>query len=241
MTRVDVAVLVLAAGRGVRLGRGDKAFVVLRGKTLLERAVATGRPFGRVAVAVPPGRVQEAKAVCPPGTTIIEGAETRAASLRRLLGVASAPLVMIHDVAHPLASAALFRAVLTAAQDAEGAIAALAPTDFVYQDGGTQEVDGRPAIAERVSGAWIAQSPKAFRRELLSAGYALADERRALDPAWEDPGSLELVQLAGGRVITVPGEARNLKITDAEDLQLAEALLSVDGSDDQPREPRESV
>jgi len=241
VTRVDVAILVLAAGRGVRLGRGDKAFVVLRGKTLLERAVATCRPFGPIAVAVPPGRVDEATAVCPPGTTVIEGAETRAASLRRLLGVASAPLVMIHDVAHPLASPALFRAVLAAAKDADGAIAALRPTDFVYRDGSTQEVDGRPAIAERVSGAWVAQSPKAFRRELLNAGYALADERRAIEAAWEDPGSLELVQLAGGRVITVPGEARNLKITDAEDLPLAEALLSLDVSEDQPRGPNESV
>jgi 2-C-methyl-D-erythritol 4-phosphate cytidylyltransferase len=79
--RVDV--LVLAAGRGERLGVGDKAFLHLGGMTLLERALAGCQVAGGpLFVAVPAGRVADAKALSPPGTAIIEGGPTRSATLR---------------------------------------------------------------------------------------------------------------------------------------------------------------
>jgi 2-C-methyl-D-erythritol 4-phosphate cytidylyltransferase len=139
--------------------------------------------------------------------------------------------VLIHDVVHPFASAQLFRAVLAAVDETGAAIASLRPTDFVYRNADVGE-RGPGVVAERVEGAWIAQSPKAFRRDILEQGYGLLEARSAggstvhRDSPSGDPGSLDLLRLAGGRVVTVPGDVRNIKITTAEDLRHAESLLN---------------
>ncbi len=68
---------------------------------------------------------------------------------------------------------------------------------------------------------WRAQTPQGFPRSMLERAYRLARERgeRATDDA-------ALVEAAGDPVTLVPGSARNLKITTAEDLQLAECLAA---------------
>jgi len=61
------------------------------------------------------------------------------------------------------------------------------------------------------------QTPQAFRAAALRAAHAGGPE------ATDDSA---LVEAAGGRVVVVPGEAGNLKLTHPEDLVLATALLS---------------
>jgi 2-C-methyl-D-erythritol 4-phosphate cytidylyltransferase len=60
------------------------------------------------------------------------------------------------------------------------------------------------------------QTPQAFRRAALAAAHA--DDGVGTDDA-------TLVEAAGGTVVVVEGEARNLKLTRAGDLDLARALI----------------
>ena len=71
--------------------------------------------------------------------------------------------------------------------------------------------------AER-EGLWRAQTPQAFRAEVLEAAYAAwpADETPTDDSS--------VVERAGGRVRLIPGDPRLLKLTYAEDFPLAESL-----------------
>jgi 2-C-methyl-D-erythritol 4-phosphate cytidylyltransferase len=227
----EVEILIQAAGRGDRLGLGDKAFVRLAGLTLLERAIAACSLIeAPMIVALPPGRLDDARPLCPPRSRLIEGDSSRSRTLRRLLAASAAPLLLLHDVVHPLAPPRLFPLVLAAAAQAGAAAAAFRPSEFVYRD-----VDGATAlpgaIAERVLAAWVAQSPKAFVREFLERGIRTHGERLRDASGGDsgmhsdDPGALELVVLGGGRVATVAGEAENVKVTTPADLDWAARML----------------
>ena len=77
MSNAAVDGIVLAAGRGDRLGLGPKAWLTLGGRTLLERAVATMRLVAdRVTVGVAAGDVERAQAVCGADAVVVAGGAT---------------------------------------------------------------------------------------------------------------------------------------------------------------------
>jgi 2-C-methyl-D-erythritol 4-phosphate cytidylyltransferase len=62
----------------------------------------------------------------------------------------------------------------------------------------------------------VVQTPQAFRAGALRAAHA----RQAVDT-----DDAALVEAAGGKVVVVDGERRNLKLTLADDLELAQTLI----------------
>ena len=68
-----------------------------------------------------------------------------------------------------------------------------------------------------------ALTPQCFRYELLREAFQNADVN---DPSLTDESAL--VEQLGKRVSIVEGSARNIKITTAEDLAIAEAILAAD-------------
>jgi 2-C-methyl-D-erythritol 4-phosphate cytidylyltransferase len=127
---------------------------------------------------------------------------------------ASAGIVVVHDGARPFASPALFRAVVDAVVGgADGAVPALPVTDTVKRvapGGVVQETLDR---AELVT----VQTPQAFAAGVLRAAHAAGAE--ATDDA-------ALVEAAGGRVVAVPGEVGNRKLTLPADLTWAEERVT---------------
>jgi 2-C-methyl-D-erythritol 4-phosphate cytidylyltransferase len=121
-------------------------------------------------------------------------------------------VVVVHDAARPLASRRLFDLVVHAVVDgADGAVPALAISDTVKRVRGER-------VVETVSrdGLVAVQTPQAFRATVLRAAHRVG----AIDT-----DDAALVEADGGTVVVVEGERRNLKLTRAEDLQVAEALL----------------
>jgi 2-C-methyl-D-erythritol 4-phosphate cytidylyltransferase len=124
----------------------------------------------------------------------------------------SAAIVVVHDAARPLAPPGLFEAVIAAVRDgADAAVPALPVPDTV------KRVEG-DHVVETVSrdGLVAAQTPQAFRADALRAAYAAGGD--ATDDA-------ALIEAAGGRVVVVPGEPANLKVTTPADLVIAAALV----------------
>lgn len=207
---MGVWAVVAAAGEGRRFG-GLKQAELLQGRRVLDWSVEAARSVAAgVVVVVPPGgalAVADADAV-------VAGKERRADSVRAGLSAvpASAGIVVVHDAARPLASPALFRAVVSAVvAGADGAIPGLPLTETV------KRVDRQTVVAtiER-DGLVAAQTPQAFRADVLRAAHE--GDPDATDDA-------RLVESLGKRVVVVPGERRNLKLTVAEDLAVARALL----------------
>jgi len=211
--------LIVAAGRGERLGAGGpKALVELAGRPLVQWSIdALSRVEGmqRVVVAMPPGTQ------APSGVTVVEGGATRSESVRRALAAAAGgDPVVVHDAARPLLSVELAQAVIAALErdpSADAAIAALPVTDTV------KRVDREGVVAKTLdrSELWAVQTPQVFRRAALERALRVPAEilARATDDA-------SLLERAGGRVIVVRSSAENLKVTTPLDLEVAEMLLA---------------
>ncbi len=210
--------IVVAGGEGRRFG-GKKQFERIGGRLVVEWAVDAARTAAEgVVLVVPPEYVEDAS--CHAGcTAVVAGGPTRAASVRA--GLAQVPdtaeIVIVHDAARPLASPRLFAAVIGAVlAGSDAAIPCIPVADTLkrVRDGWVvSTVDRR--------GLGAVQTPQAFRTAVL---------RRAHHGEPEATDDAALVEALGGSVAVVEGEARNRKITDADDLALACSWLVDSGT-----------
>ena len=203
--------IVLAAGSGSRFG-GLKQFAMLGGRTLLDRVVTTAAQVcDGVVVTVPQG------AAWTPARpmTVVPGGASRAASVR--CGLAAIPegvgIVVVHDAAHPLASRALFEAVIARVRDgADGAVPVLAGTEAIARVEAGRLLSTAPARNYH-----LVQTPHAFRTAALRALHA--DHPEASDEA-------SLFVARGHIIVTVPGDPRNIHVSTEDDLEVAVRLLA---------------
>ena len=213
--------LIVAAGRGERLGSGrPKALVPLCGRPMLEWSVAALRAVAQVktiVVALPADALDAA----PEGTVAVAGGRQRSHSVRNALAVCTAgDPVIVHDAARPLVTPALFAQALEELElhpGADAVIAAAPVADTIKEVGGDGATVQRTLDRSRL---WAVQTPQVFRRAALEQALACPDEEldRATDDAW-------LVERAGGTVRVLGADPGNLKITTREDLRVAELLL----------------
>jgi 2-C-methyl-D-erythritol 4-phosphate cytidylyltransferase len=222
--RGDVAVLVPAAGAGLRLGPGGpKALRLLAGEPLLVHAIrrVAGAPTVRLIVVAAPaaeaGAVRDLLAPIAPVTVVAGGAERQESVARALAEVpAEVGIVLVHDAARALTPPQLIESVAAAVRGGHpAAIPVLPVVDTI------KEVDPDERVLGTVDRAVLrsVQTPQGFRRDVLVAAHA-----GAADPLTDDAG---LVEKAGVPVTCVPGSELALKITRPLDLILAEALLHV--------------
>ena len=227
---MNAAAILLAAGRGERLGAdAPKGFVELEGRPLLAHAVETVAGCSAielVVAAVPRGLEDAARAYLTPlgrPGIVVAGGATRQASVAAGLAAVSAEhgpfdAIVVHDVARPLATAALFEAVLAGLADADGVIPGIPVPDTIKR-----VRDGTVVETVRREGLVAVQTPQAFRTEALDLAHAAA--RRDGVEATDDAALLERL---GRPVAVIRGDPRNIKVTGPEDLVLA-ALLAPSG------------
>lgn len=216
-------VLVVAAGRGTRLGAAiPKQYLALAGKPVLCHsldALARHPAIGGVRVVFnPDDRALYDAAVA--GLDLldpIEGGAARQESVRRgleSLAEFAPDRVLIHDGARPFLDGATIDRVIAALDDALGAIPALPVRDTVKRgsDGLVSETLDRTNL-------WRAQTPQGFRyAEILSAHRQAA----GLDL----PDDAAVAERAGMAVKLVAGSDANFKVTTADDLAEAERRLA---------------
>jgi 2-C-methyl-D-erythritol 4-phosphate cytidylyltransferase len=200
-------------------------------------AFASAEAIERAIVAAPPGREAEVRELAPDGLelAVVDGGDTRAESVGRALAGVESELVAVHDAARPLVTAELIEAVLRrldGRSDAAGVIAASPLTDTVKRAREPRPARGDferggPTVAKTESRdhLWAAQTPQAFRTAALREAHKAAPQRLAA--ATDDA---MLVEKAGGKVLIEPAPLRNLKVTTADDMRLAELLLNEPGS-----------
>ncbi|MEP6481420.1 MAG: 2-C-methyl-D-erythritol 4-phosphate cytidylyltransferase [Rhodoglobus sp.] len=215
----DVAVIVVAAGSGTRLGLGKpKAFAEIGGVTILHRALRTVRQWdatAQVIVVAPHSHLDVARAIAQDGTTIVPGGATRQDSVAAGL-VALEPsvrLVLVHDAARALTTVAQFERVVRAVrQTGAGVIPSLPVRDTLKRvAAGTviETLDREPLVH--------VQTPQGFPRTELVEAYEKASTEFTDDAA--------LFAASGHVVTTVPGEELAFKITTPADLARAEQEL----------------
>lgn len=206
--------IVVAGGIGSRFGR-PKQFATLAGRPVVEWSVTAARKAtDAVVLVVPESDLERARSLG--ADVVVAGGETRSASVRE--GLARVPLtvevVVVHDAARPLASPALFAAVVAPLfrEDVDGVVCGLAVADTLKRVG----ADGSTVTGTVDRSAIVAvQTPQAFRASVLRRAHAEGGD--ATDDA-------ALVEALGGTVRVVPGEPHNVKLTLPSDLALLEHL-----------------
>jgi 2-C-methyl-D-erythritol 4-phosphate cytidylyltransferase len=216
--------ILVAAGAGERLG-GDrpKAFAGLAGRPLLaeslERLDASDW-IDAIVVVAPPGWEEPAillaeELVASKVGAVVTGGASRAESVRN--GLTEVPgdalVVLVHDAARPLVDDAVIARLLgRLSEGVDGVIPGIPVGDTVKRvDGGlvAETIDRDTLVA--------VQTPQVFVADRLRAAYS-GKLAGATDCA-------SLVERAGGRVAVVAGDARLVKVTTADDLDLVARLL----------------
>ncbi|MGN6694139.1 MAG: IspD/TarI family cytidylyltransferase [Aquihabitans sp.] len=202
-----VWVIVVAAGSGSRFG-GPKQYAPLAGRRVVDWSIDAARSVADGVVLVVAAADEQADE--PAVDAVVAGGATRSESVRA--GLAAVPddaaVVLVHDGARPLASHALFRSVVDAVlAGADAVVPAVAVVDSVT------DLHGVPVDRDALRAV---QTPQGFDARSLRTVHASRPE--ATDDA-------SLVLAGGGRLRPVQGERWNLKITEPDDLVVAEAIL----------------
>jgi 2-C-methyl-D-erythritol 4-phosphate cytidylyltransferase len=233
--------VVLAGGSGRRFGAGQpKQLQTLGGRSLLARCAET---FGRapgvdgvlvVTAAEVADEVRKQLAGHPGLTAVIEGGAARTDSTRAAVAWLTARAadgavsphckVLFHDAARPLVDQRIIADCIGALDswDAVGVVVPTADTIVELDGGAFGRMLPRDSLAR-------CQTPQGFRLPVISKAYELAaaDPGFATRPATDDCGVV-LRYLPAVTIGAVPGSERNLKITYAADLAVAETLLGLE-------------
>lgn len=227
---MPAAVVVLAAGSGTRVGaETNKVLLPLAGRPLLAWSVLAALDVDDVATVVVVGRSEDrtalAEAISPllgdREVLLVDGGTTRHASEDAALTVLAPAIergevdvVAIHDGARPLARPELFALAIATAREHGAAVPTITLAGLADRDPSAGVLPGGEVVG--------VQTPQAFRaRPLLDAYRAAAGDGFA---GTDTAACLE--RYADLPVRAVPGGAANLKVTYAEDLATAEALLA---------------
>jgi 2-C-methyl-D-erythritol 4-phosphate cytidylyltransferase len=249
--------VVLAGGVGQRLGAGmPKQLLTLGGKTLVEHCVAAfdqAPGIDEVLVVMARGYTGQVEALLADGgyrkvTAVIEGGVTRPDSTRAALTAvaATAPAstalantalantgpgdcgVLLHDAARPLVDQRIIADCVASLEvhDAAGVAVPASDTIVITDNGVMHSVPPRETL-------FRCQTPQCFRLPVITRAHELA----AADPGFSptDDCGVVLRYLPDVPVHIVPGSERNMKITYAQDLALAETVLA--RGDDPPEPP----
>ena len=225
--------IIAAAGAGTRMASDrPKQFLLLAGKPVIFHTLKVFEEcdsIDEVIVVLP--AAESAGFLSQAGqygvrkvTRVVPGGATRADSVKRgLLAIrsATAEIVVVHDAVRPLVTVDEINSTVAAAKMSGAAILVAPVTDTV------KEIAGASVLRTLDRGVLRrALTPQCFRYELLREAYQHADVN---DPSLTDESAL--IEQIGKSVSIVEGSARNIKITTAEDLLIAEAILAADSTD----------
>ncbi len=217
---MNVAALIVAAGKGERAGGGlPKQFVRVGGVALVARCVdafVAHPAITEVHVVIGAGQealLEEALAGRTVTTVVIGGAERRDSVKAGLAALSGVDIVLIHDAARPFLPAAVIDRLLSALETADGAVPALPVVDTLALAG--------EALGDVVDRSKLirVQTPQAFSYPAIMTSHQRWKGGIATDDA-------QMARAAGCRVAAVEGDRMLDKITHPADFAAAEARLA---------------
>ena len=215
--------IITAAGSGRRFGEA-KQFKTLHGKPLYQYSLDTfikSRLFDEIILVIPNSiqeKVQkEIKRKYSSQVSLVIGGPDRQDSVKNAIQNSNPniDLVVIHDAARPFITTTLIERCIFACETSDGAIIAMQPHDTIKFS--------KNNIVEKTidrSNIWMAQTPQAFNKHKILEAYS---SRVSDDLIITDESSL--MEKLGCKIIIVPGDEKNFKITTLDDWKRAEAEL----------------
>ncbi|MFN4218648.1 MAG: 2-C-methyl-D-erythritol 4-phosphate cytidylyltransferase [Candidatus Bipolaricaulia bacterium] len=219
-----ISAVVLAAGRGTRLGAPQpKAYLPLHNKPILLYSLGTLSRcdlISELIVVIHPDDTERVRRVLEglhKPVRVVFGGSQRQDSSRAGVRAACGDFVLIHDAARPFVSIGLIERVIAAMKSHRAAVPVVPISESVKR----VSEDFIVADLER-SELFGAQTPQGFERKLVLDAL----ERACAQGRYFTDEASALLAMSGVRAKAVPGDEHNIKITTARDLQLAECLLT---------------
>ncbi len=240
--------MVLAGGTGTRVGLPTpKQLLKVAGKPIIEHTIAalnSSPVVDEILVMMAPGHLDPVRDPLRGGeygkvTQLLEGGETRNATTRRAIEALGDEEcnVLVHDAVRPLLSHRIIEDCVAALVDNEAVDTAIPSADTIIQVDaatGSRIEDVLPRQRLRRG-----QTPQGFRLSVIRRAYQLAAE----DPDFvaTDDCSVVLRYLPDVPIVVVRGEERNMKVTEAIDVYLADRLFQLQGQEAPARRSAEDL
>ncbi len=229
----DIWAIIVAGGKGLRMNHSiKKQYICLNALPILSHtlnAFTAYRDISGICLAVPEEDIafcrQNIVSLFPDSSIIVAaGGKERQDSVYH--GLCTIPaekddIVLIHDGVRPFVSSEIISACIEGALKSSACIPAIAAFDTLKQ------TDHNGWIIKTIDrkGIWLAQTPQAFRYELVKNAHELARQDGFIGT--DDASLLERLNQP---IRVISGSRLNIKITEPEDLLLAEAILNCIGS-----------
>ena len=211
-TKKNVSFVIVAGGKGTRMGGEKKQFMMLGGRPLWKWSYDV----------LSPEIINEAVLVIPQGSDIdyvpdsmkvplkiAYGGSERALSVLNGLKESTCDYVLVHDAARPFLSMNLIRSLIDSTDESHGAVPVLPVSDAL------KRIDGDNISCVDRDGMYITQTPQSFPRlkliDSVSRNHGAKDEAES----WLN---------SGYELKYVKGERLNFKVTWPEDMMTAKAL-----------------
>lgn len=226
MTEVSVKkyVVIVAGGNGTRMNSAvPKQFMKLDGRPVLMHTITKFSECGldpEIIVALPSSQIdywnqlcQEYKFNTP--IKIVEGGETRYDSVKNALQHITEPgLIAVHDAVRPLVSTKTILAVYRHAEMYGNAVPAIPLNDSI------RKIESGKNMAVDRSRYCVIQTPQCFSSAILKKAYQKEYKSTFTDDA-------SIVESCGEQVHLIDGTPENIKITNPQDLILAETIMKI--------------
>ena len=211
--------LIVAGGKGERMNTDiPKQFLVLNDLPILMHSLNAFSHLDKIILVLPRAQIENWEELCKQYNfilkhTVVAGGINRFGSVKNgLAKIDEGSIVAIHDGVRPLVSKNLIDKLIGATKKGNGIIPIVAVKDSI------RKVEGYKSKAVSRSNLYKVQTPQCFFASTLKDAY-----KQNFSLFFTDDASV--LESTGGKIITIIGEEKNLKITTEEDLMLAEALI----------------
>lgn len=222
MTKQIRSVIIVAGGSGSRMqSQTPKQFMLLHGKPLLMHTINCFTKAYidiRIVLVLPSDHFDTWRQLCKEFSfevplEIVAGGYTRFQSVRNgLAQISNDELVAVHDGARPIVSTEVIRKAFECAE-ANGSGVAAVPLKESIREGSQANSKARDR-----RNFYLIQTPQVFKSEILKSAFLQEEKDTFTDEA-------SVVESMGHSIMLSEGEYRNIKVTTAEDIIVAEALM----------------
>ena len=226
MTEIPIKkyVIIVAGGNGTRMNSAiPKQFMKLDGKPVLMHTISKFNECGletEIIVALPAQQIENWNQLCQEykfnlPIKIVEGGDTRYDSVKSALQlITEQGLVAVHDAVRPLVSTKTILAVFRNAEMYGNAVPAIPLNDSI------RKIESGKNMAVDRSRYCIIQTPQCFTTIMLKKAYQKEYKATFTDDA-------SIVEACGEQVHLIDGTTENIKITNPQDLILAETIMKI--------------
>ncbi len=212
--------ILVAGGNGSRMGLElPKQFLLLKGKPVLMHTIEVFSSIDsiQIIVVLPSNQIGYWKTLCQEykfniPVQLVDGGETRFHSVKNALTLVDEnTLVAIHDGVRPLISKEIIAVSFSVANEKGNAVTCVALKDSIRQT----NHDSNQSVNR--SNYFLIQTPQTFKSDLIKSAYNNSKHTNFTDDA-------SVLEEAGNEIFLIDGDYKNIKITTADDMLIAEAL-----------------